>query len=96
MKLFIKPHNDIARELYRNHGHFHDGDAGLDLYVLEDIHFQPGERGGDRYFDPGRQRCDAGNPAVCPGFGKRVVEIPGPGRSGGDEKPAGKPGAGCG
>ena len=43
MKLFIKPHNDIAREFYRNHGHFHDGDAGLDLYVLEDIHFQPGE-----------------------------------------------------
>ena len=43
MKLFIKPHNDIARELYRNHGHFHDGDAGLDLYVLEDIYFQPGE-----------------------------------------------------
>ena len=43
MKLFIKPHNDIARELYRNHGHFHDGDAGLDLYVLEDIHFQPEE-----------------------------------------------------
>ena len=43
MKLFIKPHNDIARELYRNHGHFHDGDAGLDLYVLEDIHFKPGE-----------------------------------------------------
>ena len=43
MKLFIKPHNDIAREFYRNHGHFHDGDAGLDLYVLEDIHFEPGE-----------------------------------------------------
>ena len=43
MKLFIKPHNDIAREFYRNHGHFHDGDAGLDLYVLEEIHFQPGE-----------------------------------------------------
>ena len=43
MKLFIKPHNDIAREFYRNHGHFHDGDAGLDLYVLEDIQFEPGE-----------------------------------------------------
>ena len=43
MKLFIKPHNDIAREFYRNHGHFHNGDAGLDLYVLEDIHFDPGE-----------------------------------------------------
>ena len=43
MKLFIKPHNDIAREFYHNHGHFHDGDAGLDLYVLEDLHFEPGE-----------------------------------------------------
>ena len=43
MKLFIKPHNDIAREFYRNHGHFHNGDAGLDLYVLKDIHFDPGE-----------------------------------------------------
>ena len=29
--------------MYENHGHFHDGDAGLDLYVLEDIQFDPGE-----------------------------------------------------
>ena len=43
MKLFIKPHNDTARKFYRSHGHFHDGDAGLDLYVLEDIHFEPCE-----------------------------------------------------
>ena len=43
MKLFIKPHNDTAWEFYKNHGHFHDGDAGLDLYVLEDIHFAEGE-----------------------------------------------------
>ena len=43
MKLFIKPHNNTALEFYRNHGHFHDGDAGLDLYVLEDLHFDPGE-----------------------------------------------------
>ena len=43
MNLYIKPHNDTAREFYQNHGHFHDGDAGLDLYVLEDIHFEPGE-----------------------------------------------------
>ena len=43
MKLFIKPHNNTALEFYRNHGHFHDGDAGLDLYVLEDLHFKPGE-----------------------------------------------------
>ncbi len=43
MRLYIKPHNDTAREFYRTHGHFHDGDAGLDLYVLEDTHFEPGE-----------------------------------------------------
>ena len=43
MKLFIKPHNDTAQEFYSSHGHFHKGDAGLDLYVLEDIHFEPGQ-----------------------------------------------------
>ena len=43
MKLFIKPHNGTAWEFYRNHGHFHSGDAGLDLYVLEDIQFEPNE-----------------------------------------------------
>ena len=43
MKLFIKPHNDTAWEFYKNHGHVHDGDAGLDLYVLENIQFTPGE-----------------------------------------------------
>ena len=43
MKLFIKPRNETAWEFYRNHGHFHDGDAGLDLYVLENILFKPGE-----------------------------------------------------
>ena len=43
MKLFIKAHNTTALEFYRDHGHFHVGDAGLDLYVLENIHFDPGE-----------------------------------------------------
>ena len=43
MKLYLKALNDIALEYYQNHGHFHNGDAGLDLYVLEDIHFNPGE-----------------------------------------------------
>jgi dUTP pyrophosphatase len=43
MKLFIKPHNETAWEFYRNHGHFHGGDAGLDLYVLENIQFEPNE-----------------------------------------------------
>ena len=43
MKLYIKPHNDIAREFYNNHGHFHDGDAGLDLYVINEQTIQSGE-----------------------------------------------------
>ena len=43
MKLFIQAQNHTAREFYENHGHFHNGDAGLDLYVLEDITFEPGE-----------------------------------------------------
>jgi len=46
MKLFIKPHNETALNFYRNHGHFHNGDAGLDLYVLENILFEPGETKG--------------------------------------------------
>ena len=43
MKLLIKPLNDLAKQYYLNHSHFHRGDAGLDLYVLEDQIFQPGE-----------------------------------------------------
>ena len=43
MKLFIKSINTIANKLYGNHGHFHNGDAGLDLYVLEDMIFYPGD-----------------------------------------------------
>ena len=43
MKLKIKTLNETANELYENHGHFHDGDAGLDLYILEDQTFIPGE-----------------------------------------------------
>ena len=36
MKLRIKAFNDRAKELYENHSHFHAGDAGLDLFVVED------------------------------------------------------------
>ena len=43
MRLKIKTLNKAANELYENHGHFHDGDAGLDLYILEDQTFIPGE-----------------------------------------------------
>ncbi len=43
MDLKIKPLNETAREVYSDHGHFHEGDAGLDLYVLEDLTIEPGE-----------------------------------------------------
>ena len=43
MHLLIKTLNETAKSLYSNHGHFHDGDAGLDLYVLENILFEPSE-----------------------------------------------------
>ncbi|MAV64246.1 MAG: deoxyuridine 5'-triphosphate nucleotidohydrolase [Candidatus Marinimicrobia bacterium] len=43
MKLYLKILNENARIYYENHGHFHKGDAGLDLYVIEDVEFQPAE-----------------------------------------------------
>ena len=43
MELFIKVLNEDASSLYENHGHFHQGDAGLDLYVIEDLEFKPME-----------------------------------------------------
>ena len=43
MELLIKPLNKEAKKSYKNHGHFHDGDAGLDLYALKDICFSSGE-----------------------------------------------------
>ena len=43
MHLLIKTLTETAKSLYSNHGHFHDGDAGLDLYVLEEITILAGE-----------------------------------------------------
>ena len=43
MKLLIKPLNSLAKEYYSNHNYFHKGDAGLDLYILEDQTFKSGE-----------------------------------------------------
>ena len=43
MHLKMKTLNETATNMYENHGHFHAGDAGLDLYVLEDITIEPGE-----------------------------------------------------
>ena len=43
MDLLIKTLSKTAAEMYSNHGHFHDGDAGLDLYILEDVKISAGE-----------------------------------------------------
>ena len=36
MKLLIKPFNSEIKSIYLKHGHFHTGDAGIDLYAIED------------------------------------------------------------
>ena len=35
MHLKIKPSNDSIFKLYEGHGHFHKGDAGVDLFIVE-------------------------------------------------------------
>ncbi len=37
MHIKIRSHNPEARERYENHGHYHSGDAGLDLFIMENI-----------------------------------------------------------
>ena len=43
MHLKIQPLSLQVRNLYENHGHFHDGDAGLDLFVIDSLTVLPGE-----------------------------------------------------
>ena len=43
MHLKIQPLSTHARDLYENHGHFHDGDAGLVLFVIDSLTVEPGE-----------------------------------------------------
>tara|TARA_B100000959_G_C14686145_1_gene502719 strand:+ start:96 stop:533 length:438 start_codon:yes stop_codon:yes gene_type:complete len=43
MRISIKTLNPKALNFYQKHGHFHNGDAGLDLYVLENQTFKPNE-----------------------------------------------------
>lgn len=43
MRLKIKPITPQAGVMYRDHGHFHSGDAGLDLFVAEKTTFAPGQ-----------------------------------------------------
>ena len=43
MHLKIKPFNDTIKSLYEDHGHFHEGDAGIDLFVVEKQTIKAGE-----------------------------------------------------
>ncbi len=43
MKLKIKPYSKVIYNMYRNHKHFHQGDAGLDVYVVKYQTIKPGE-----------------------------------------------------
>ena len=43
MHFKILPHSELARQQYLNHGHYHAGDAGLDLFVLESTNIKAGE-----------------------------------------------------
>jgi len=41
--LRIIPNNEEVAKLYRNHSHYSEGDSGIDLFCIEDIHFLSGE-----------------------------------------------------
>ena len=41
MRLHIKTDTDGIYELYKNHTHFHPGDSGIDLFIIEDHNIEP-------------------------------------------------------
>ena len=43
MKFLIKPINESVKEMYQNHGTFHDGDSGIDLFIIQDEVIPAGE-----------------------------------------------------
>ncbi len=43
MDLLIKPLSLEVKKMYEEHSHFHDGDAGLDLFVVHEQTIQAGE-----------------------------------------------------
>lgn len=43
MNLKIKPFSKVIFNMYKNHKHFYQGDAGLDVYIVEDQTIKPGE-----------------------------------------------------
>ena len=43
MKFLIKPSCDSVKELYTNHSTYHEGDSGLDLFIVKDDMILTGE-----------------------------------------------------
>jgi dUTP pyrophosphatase len=43
MKFLIKPINDEVKQMYSNHSTYHEGDSGLDLFIIEDQIIPAGE-----------------------------------------------------
>lgn len=43
MKLKIKTFSEDVQSMYNDHSHFHQGDAGLDLFIIKDKIIDPGE-----------------------------------------------------
>lgn len=43
MHLKIKPKNKLISKMYENHGQFHDGDAGLDLFIVQNQTIEAGK-----------------------------------------------------
>ncbi|MBD23836.1 MAG: hypothetical protein CMG46_02360 [Candidatus Marinimicrobia bacterium] len=43
MKLLIKTNNEYLIDKYKNHGTYHEGDSGLDLFIPYDVVIKPGE-----------------------------------------------------
>ncbi len=39
----MKPFTAEVKQIYDNHGHFHDGDAGLDLFIINEQTIRAGE-----------------------------------------------------
>ena len=45
MHLKIKPRNNSVYRMYKEHGQFHVGDAGLDLFIVEEQTIEGGKTG---------------------------------------------------
>ena len=43
MTFLINPENEQVKEMYKNHSTYHEGDSGLDLFIIQDEVIKAGE-----------------------------------------------------